>query len=133
MILISELNNTEHHKQLRTMAWCKSMNIPYMRLSPFLVEKVKLDERNDEILIDGLWKCKAYFNQKKEIIDELVNFLETVYERPSDERHKVPRFDINYKTDFDDTKIVLKEIKKQIELNEELINEVKKQSYSYDL
>lgn len=134
-LFISELNNTEHHKQLRTMAWCKSMNIPYVRISPFLDGKVKLDERKDEIIVDGLWKCKAHFYQKKELIDNLVNLLEADRADKSRLRMDVPRVELNYKTDFDDdTKVARKEMKRLKDLtNEELIDEVKKQNQAEDI
>ena len=126
MILISELNNTEHHKQLRTMAWCKAMDIPYVRLSPYLGEKISLDERNDEVIVNGLWKCKAYFRLKKEIIDELVHLLESSCPEADERQRPAPKFDLNYTTDFDETKVTTKELRKQMETVDELPDEDKK-------
>ena len=81
MILISKLNNTEHHKLLRTMAWCKSMNIPYVRLSPFFGEKVNLDERNDEMIVNGrVHEQGVYTTSVKELKEVFYKMLKDLQE-----------------------------------------------------
>ncbi|XP_015793141.1 85/88 kDa calcium-independent phospholipase A2-like [Tetranychus urticae] len=79
-LMVKLATHPDNHVVQRSRAWCKSLNVSYYRLSPPLREKLKLDETQDEKIIDGMLQSKIYIYTIK---DEITNLLTNIKARSS--------------------------------------------------
>ena len=61
----------------RGRAWCKSLGVPFFRLSPQLKENVAMDEKDTAKLINLMWDTMAYCHKHKQDLKNLASKLVT--------------------------------------------------------
>jgi len=75
-LLVDQAASATNRVVDRARAWCGMANIFYMRLSPQLSSDIMLDETNDEILVEMLWRTQAYMHEKRDHIKHLIMLLD---------------------------------------------------------
>ena len=80
MMMMMNLQCTQADQRVvdRARAWCRSIRVPYYRLTPQLSEAVGLDEQDDRKLAGALWETMIYVRQKRESFEQLREVLDLV-------------------------------------------------------
>lgn len=74
-LLIDQATQSEGRVVERAKAWCSSIEVPFYRFSPQMMEDVKLDEKDDEKLVDLLWETRCYMVANQYFISEMLRTL----------------------------------------------------------
>lgn len=59
----------------RAAAWCSSIDLPYYRLNPILLQHVRLSCTDDQTLVNMLFETQNFIYRSKEHISSLVKWL----------------------------------------------------------
>ncbi|KAI1286749.1 85/88 kDa calcium-independent phospholipase A2 [Halotydeus destructor] len=70
------VTQADHYITDRVQSWCRSISVPYFRISPPLSEQLPLDVTEDTELINALWEAKSYAYKLNESFDLLAILLE---------------------------------------------------------
>ena len=65
----------DNHTVDRCRAWCRAIDVRYVRLSPLLSADIQLDETKDEVLLQMLWEAMVYCRAKHGVIATLASAL----------------------------------------------------------
>ena len=74
-LLISQATVSNGQETIRAEAWCKSLGIPYYRLSVELKEVIDLAESDKGVLTDMLYKGNLYLLEKVKEVDTIARYL----------------------------------------------------------
>lgn len=62
----------------RARTWCSMIGIPYYRFNPQLSTEVAMDEKNDDVLAEMIWRAKAFMHENRDQIKELAAILDSL-------------------------------------------------------
>ena len=64
--LMSSMYDPDNRSLDRGRAWCQSLNIPFLRLSPRLREPIEIGDPDKSKIINLMWDTMAYMHDKRE-------------------------------------------------------------------
>ena len=74
-LLISQATVSNGQETVRADAWCKSLGIPYYRLSVPLEKVIDLTESNKKVLTDMMYQGNKYLLDNAKDIDTIARYL----------------------------------------------------------
>jgi calcium-independent phospholipase A2 len=74
-LLVDQAASATNRVVDRARAWCSMAGIAYVRLCPQLASDIRLDETNDEVLVEMLWRTQAYMHEQREQVRRVVDLL----------------------------------------------------------
>lgn len=74
-LLISQATVSNGQETIRANAWCKSLGIPYYRLSPPLDKIIDLTENDKKVLVDMMHQGNEYLLKNAKEVDTVARYL----------------------------------------------------------